>query len=249
LNSVEALQSLFEVAVPDAPEVPLPEGLRTLYGGPLAMAEELVFSNFVTSLDGIAALPGADVSSGPALSGRSEADRFVMGLLRAVADCVLVGAQTLRDDAGHLWTPGYIYPPAAAGFAALRAALGLAPEPVLCVLTRSGELDRSERVFREQRPLVLEGDLALGDVLGDLRGRGWRRVLCEGGPKVIGELVRDGLLEEAFLTLSPVLAGRGTRPRPGMVDGVELLPERGVWGRLAGVRRHQDHLFLRYRLR
>jgi riboflavin biosynthesis pyrimidine reductase len=249
LNPVEALQRLFEAAAPDAPEVPLPEALRTLYGGPLAISEELVYSNFVTSLDGVAALPGAGVSSGPALSGRSEADRFVMGLLRAVADCVLVGAQTLRDDAGHLWTPDYIYPPGAAGFAALRAGLGLSAEPALCVLTRSGDLDRSQRVFREQQPLVLEGDLALGDVLRDLGGRGWRRVLCEGGPVVIGELVRDGLLEEAFITLSPVLAGRGTTPRPGMVGGVELLPERGVWGRLAGVRRHQDHLFLRYRLR
>lgn len=245
---MEALQSLFEAAAPDTSEVPLPEALRALYGGPLTMAEDLVYSNFVSSLDGVVALPGGGVPSGPALSGRSEADRFVMGLLRAVADCIVVGAQTLREDAGHLWTPAYIYPPAAAAFAALRAALGLAAEPALCVLTRSGDLDRSERVFREQQPLVMQGDLAPAEVLRDLRGRGWRRVLCEGGPKVIGELVREGLLEEAFITLSPVLAGRGATPRPGMVEGVELLPERGIWGRLAGVRRHQDHLFLRYRL-
>jgi riboflavin biosynthesis pyrimidine reductase len=245
---VEALQTLFDAAPSDAPQLPLPEALRSLYGGPLAMAEDLVYSNFVSSLDGVVALPGAGVPAGPTLSGRSEADRFVMGLLRAVANCVLVGAQTLREDAGHLWTPGYIYPPAAGAFATLRAALGLAPEPALCVLTRSGELDRSERVFREQQPLVLEGELELAEVLRDLRGRGWRRVLCEGGPNVIGELVRGGLLEEAFITVSPVLAGRGGTPRPGMVEGVELLPERGIWGRLAGVRRHQDHLFLRYRL-
>ena len=246
---MEGLQLLFDPPLAGAPEIPLTERLQALYGGSLAMAEELVYSNFVTSLDGVVALPGAGVSSGPALSGRSEADRFVMGLLRAAADCVLVGAQTLRDDAGHLWTPGYIHPPSAADFARLRAALGLAPDPVLCVLTRSGDLDRSQRVFREQAPLVLEGALEIPAVLAELRGRGYRRVLCEGGPHVIGQLVAAGLLDEAFITLSPVLAGRDHTPRPGMVGGVELLPDRGAWGRLAGVRRHDQHLFLRYRLR
>ena len=246
---VEGLQLLFDPPLAGAAELPLTERLRGLYGGSLTMPEELVYSNFVTSLDGVVALPGAGVSSGPTLSGRSEADRFVMGLLRAVADCVLVGAQTLREDAGHLWTPGYIHPASAEDFGRLRAALGLAAEPVLCILTRSGDLDRSQRVFREQAPLVLEGASEIGDVLAGLRGRGYRRVLCEGGPQVIGQLVGAGLLDEAFITLSPVLAGRDQTPRPGMVGGVELLPERGAWGALAGVRRRDDHLFLRYRLK
>jgi riboflavin biosynthesis pyrimidine reductase len=245
---LEALRSLFEAAPPDALEVPLGPGLEPLYGGPLALRADCVYSNFVSSLDGVVALPGAGVSSGPALSGRSEGDRFVMGLLRASADCVLVGAQTFRDDSGHLWTPGYIYPPCAEHFAALRAALGLPSDPRLVVLSESGSLDRSGRAFAAD-PLILEGKRPLGEVLAELRSRGWRRVLCEGGPVVIGGLVREGLLDEAFITLSPVLAGRDQGWRPGMVGGVELLPERGVWGRLAGVRRQGSHLFLRYDLR
>jgi len=65
----------------------------------------------------------------------------------------------------------------------------------------------------------------------------------------MGELVKKDLLDEIFLTLSPVLAGRGEEKRLGMIAGVELLPERGVWTRLLSARRHGSFLFLRYRLR
>jgi len=227
---MEALRSLFGSGAPDALQVPLGARLEELYGGPLALREECLYSNFVSSMDGVVALEG--VSSGPTLSGRSEGDRFVMGLLRACADGVLVGAQTYRDETGHRWTPDYIYPPCAEDFAALRAALGLAAEPELVVLSRSGGPARE-----------------MPDVLAELRSRGWRRVLCEGGPQVIGQLLRASLLDDVFLTLSPVLAGRDRAWRPGMVGGVELLPDHGLWGRLASVRRQGSHLFLRYDLR
>ena len=240
---MEALQSVFEAPPRDALEVPLGPHLRELYGGGLALRETCVYSNFVSSLDGVVAMKGA--SSGPAISGHSEGDRFLMGLLRACADCVLVGAQTFRDDAGHLWTPGYIYPPAAAGFAELRASLQLPETPQLVVVSQSGEVDRDQPA----QPLVLEGKRSMGSVLAELRERGWRRVLCEGGPRVIGELLRASLLDEMFLTLSPVLAGRDREWRPGMVGGLELLPEHGRWGRLASAHRQGSHLFLRYDLR
>jgi riboflavin biosynthesis pyrimidine reductase len=63
----------------------------------------------------------------------------------------------------------------------------------------------------------------------------------------MGQLIEKGLLDEAFLTISPVVAGRATEDRLGMVEGVELLPKRGVWSTLLSARRHGDYLFLRYR--
>ena len=81
-----------------------------------------------------------------------------------------------------------------------------------------------------------------------LRSRRLEVVLTEGGPHLMGRLIEDGLLEEVFLTISPVIAGRDSEPRMGMVQGVELLPELGVWGSLLSARRHGDHLFLRYRM-
>ena len=52
-------------------------------------------------------------SGGGPISGFNQQDRMVMGLLRAVADAVIVGAGTLRSAPQHLWTAEYIYPPLA----------------------------------------------------------------------------------------------------------------------------------------
>jgi riboflavin biosynthesis pyrimidine reductase len=89
----------------------------------------------------------------------------------------------------------------------------------------------------------------MAKVVEELRNDGHRVVLTEGGPHVMGELIKAGLLDESFLTISPVLAGRDGETRLGMVEGVELLPGAGVWTRLLSARRHGDHLFLRYGLR
>ena len=80
--------------------------------------------------------------------------------------------------------------------------------------------------------------------IAELRGRGRRRILCEGGPTLFGSALADRLVDELFLTVSPLLAGRGLP----LVEGVELLPGTRVAATLAGVRRHGAHLFLRYAL-
>src|SRR4029077_9750126 len=97
------------------------------------------YSNFVTSLDGVVSL-GASPSAGSAISGRNQADRFLMGLLRACADAVLLGAGTLRATPGHLWTPAHIFPGEAKSFAELRVALGRKAQPRLVLLT-TGAID------------------------------------------------------------------------------------------------------------
>jgi riboflavin biosynthesis pyrimidine reductase len=61
---------------------------------------------------------------------------------------------------------------------------------------------------------------------------------------VFGSLLADDLVDELFLTVSPLVAGRGL----SLVEGVELLPGRRIAGTLAGVRRDGSHLFLRYAL-
>jgi riboflavin biosynthesis pyrimidine reductase len=69
----------------------------------------------------------------------------------------------------------------------------------------------------------------------------------EGGPTVIGDLLQNELLDELFLTLSPILAGRdGAGGRPGLVEGAELLPSTSISGDLVSVRKHGSHLFLRF---
>src|SRR5438132_3652252 len=118
----------------------IPADLVRLYGGPLELPSPGLYANFVSSIDGVVAL-GHERNSGSLISGKSQADRFVMGLLRAFADAVFVGAGTMRAEGkGALWTPDYIYPAAADAFAELRRRLELPPQPQLAILTASGEI-------------------------------------------------------------------------------------------------------------
>ncbi len=224
----------------------------------------------MTSIDGVATL-GGEVSAGSLLSAKHPGDRFLMALLRACADAVLLGAGTLRATPGHLWTPEHVYPPLADSFAGLRRSLGKGAEPRLVVLTSSGALDFSHPALQhgatimttaagaralagrvpetcDVAPLGDGDEVDLARVVEELHNRGQHSVLTEGGPHVMGRLIKAGLLDEAFVTISPVLAGRDGDERLGMVEGVELLPRAGVWTRLLSARRHAGYLFLRYRL-
>jgi riboflavin biosynthesis pyrimidine reductase len=92
-----------------------------------------------------------------------------------------------------------------------------------------------------------DASLDLAAALDALRTRGHRLILCEGGPRTLGALVAEGLVDELFLTTSPLLAGRATnRSRPALVEGIELLPATTVGFELLTLRRAGSHLFSRY---
>ena len=252
------------------PSQELPPQLERLYGGDLGFKSPRLYANFVSSLDGVVAIEGVDHSS-QMIGGNSRPDRFAMALLRAFADAVLVGAATMRAAPDSLWTPGYIFPDCATDFSELRDRLGRDAEPRLVVLTSSGALEPRHPAL-ETGALVIttEGSARLGtrlppsskvvaiggnedvdltSVMSVLHGEGHDFVLTEGGPTVIGGLLRRRLLDELFLTVSPLLAGRSsTSGRPAMVEGIDLLPERKVSSELLSARRHGSHLFLRYEI-
>jgi riboflavin biosynthesis pyrimidine reductase len=147
------------------PAWPLPPVLTSAYGGDLGFARPCVYANFVASLDGVTALGPEYPSSGSAISGHDPADRFVMGLLRACADVVLIGAGTLRATPGHLWTPAHVCPAAAGGYAALRHGLGRDGDPLLAVVTARGALPAGH-------PALRAGALILTTAAGARRLRG-----------------------------------------------------------------------------
>lgn len=247
----------------------LPEELATIYGGPLALKPHSLCANFVASLDGVTAIPGLAQSSHLIAAG-SEHDRFLMGLLRACADAILIGAGTLHDSPQTRWTPEHAYPPAAPPYAELRRRRGLPPQPTLAVLSGSGRIDPQHPGLRE-RTLVLTseqgaaqigsrlpGSAAIVPLAGEppvdpkaalaaLRAGGHELILCEGGPSLLGVFVAAGVVDELFLTLSPALIGR-----PAGQERLSLLEQAAPPGEtaatLVSVRRSGSHLFLRYRL-
>jgi len=262
---MKLVQALYES--PKLASDELTDTLRALYDGGLGFARPRVVTNFVTSVDGVAAIRSR--ASSPSLISRSSpADRFVMGLLRAFASAVLIGAGTLRDEPRHRWTPGHVFPQCDPDFKKLRQKLGLSPEPKLVVLTASGSLDPSlpslkgalivtNRTTKPRLEQTLpasevaafsdDGRLDLSNVLAGLRERGHELVLCEGGPLLMGELVKEQLVDELFLTISPLLLGRlSLLERPALMAGVELPADASARLELLSVRRSDSHLLLRY---
>jgi len=170
--------------------------------------------NFVTSLDGAAAVDG--LSAG--LS--SDADKQVFRLLRMTCDALLVGAGTLRDEDYRPLTLD-------AERRSWRLAGGLSAYPRLIVFSRSLALNPDHRALREApvRPMIVTptdpgdhplcevADLLvaanLAEVVARLRADGLTHLLCEGGPTLLGALTGADLVDELCLTLSPLLAGPG----------------------------------------
>jgi riboflavin biosynthesis pyrimidine reductase len=248
------------------PRGELPAELRDRYGGELALDGPCLYANFVETLDGVVAIPDVDRSNA-LVADESEDDRFVVGLLRALADVVLIGTGTLLASPKGRWRPEGVFPAGRDTYAELRARLGKDERPAVAIVTTGASLDVLHPVVAEGA-LVLTTERGAAELAGAvpnvvavnggewvdlrtslelLRGSGYEHVLSEAGPTTYAELVAAGLVDELFLTVSSVLAGRlGSRRRLGLVEGVELLPDSRVAPALRSVRRGGDHLFLRY---
>jgi len=255
----------------DLPRWDVPEQLTELYGGTIGLEEPSVVANFVESLDGVVAVPRLPRSHA-ILGDESDADRFVLALVRACADAVVVGSGTLLASPNGTWRVDRAFPAAADALLDLRARRGRPEQPQLAIVSAGGSLDPTHPVL-EAGALVLTTSGAasrlraalpgatevvavsdadtvdLAAAVDLLRARGCSIVLTEAGPSMFGSFVASGLVDELFLTASPVLAGRGASARLGLVEGVELVPQIRVAGRLRSVRTHGSHLFLRYALR
>lgn len=180
--------------------------------------------NFISSLDGAATVDGL---SGPL---NDDWDLQVFTVLRRLADVVLVGAGTLRnegydglrvDDASVQW----------------RREQGLADHPRLAIASRSLQLNPDSALLADapQPPLIFTPETSLGraaagldrvadiipagaadvdlsEVVGYLAGAGYPQVLCEGGPQLLGSLIEADMVDELCLTIAPMLIG-GPGPR------------------------------------
>ena len=259
----------------------LPRALRDQYDGDLQVAlrpdRPTVIANFVTTLDGVVAFDADGSSGGGEVSGFADPDRFVMGLLRTMADVVLVGAGTVRAAPTHEWTARRVHPVSADQYAAWRAAMGVAsPQPTTLVATASGSLDPGHPgLSAADVPVIVAttgagaerlraagpapnvrietagsgGQVGPTTLIDIAAAAGARLVLCEGGPHLIGDLLGAGLLDELFLTVAPQVAGRdATTHRLALVEGTSFGIATAPWAELASVRRSGSHLFLRYRI-
>jgi riboflavin biosynthesis pyrimidine reductase len=228
------------------------------------------------TLDGVVSLRVRGHANGQDISGSNEQDRLVMGLLRAVADVVVVGAGTLAADRQHVWTPGMICPALASDFDQLRKGLGKSGPPLNVIVSGSGSLDLRLPVFSSGAVQVLvitsnagarrlaeqripqsvdirtvrsrASVIAPKTILNEIcKVHGIKQILLESGPHLSADFYQQRLVSEQFLTLAPQIAGRKDGDgRLGMAMGQQFAPRNPLWGRLVDVRQAGSHLFLRY---
>ncbi|WP_307622997.1 pyrimidine reductase family protein [Streptomyces sp. V3I7] len=231
--------------------------LAAAYAYPEAAAEgrePWLRANMVSTLDGAAQHDGrSQPISCPA-------DMRIFGVLRALADVVIVGAETVRQE-------GYRPARARAEFAAVREAAGQGPAPAIAIVTASLDLDFSLPLFTSPLvpTLILTGAAAPADriaaaeeagtrvvIAGEgagvdparavraLAALGHTRLLTEGGPRLLGQVIAAGVLDEMCVTLAPMLtagdaqriAGGPAVAVPRRFELVSLLEEAGfLFGR------------------
>ncbi|HLU59985.1 MAG TPA: pyrimidine reductase family protein [Pseudonocardia sp.] len=230
--------------LPAGPELD-DEQLTQRYAYPPDLGAPFVRACLVASADGAASVQGTSAGLG------SPADRRVFRLLRRLADVILVGAGSVRAEDYR---------------GARRPTLGAATPPPIAVVTGSARLDPRSRLFTDTRvpPIVLTlgsapaphrdrlaaagADVVALErltpdvVLAELARRGLHRVLCEGGPTLLGDLVAADAVDELCLTVAPLLVGGGAGRVAAGPEGEHLRRLE-----LADVLREDDVLLLRYR--
>lgn len=181
--------------------------LHRLYAYPPELDRPWVRLNFVCSID------GAVTVDGRAAGLATPADQQVYGVLRDLADVVLVGAGTARAE----------------NYGGAKPTVARPVPPQIAVVSASAALDPGSRLFTDTTvaPLVLScaggrqtsrlraagaevaelghGPASGGDIIAALSARGLTRVLCEGGPSLAGQLLSEDLVDELCLTISPLL--------------------------------------------
>jgi riboflavin biosynthesis pyrimidine reductase len=236
---------------------PTVTALAALYAYPdtAAGAAPWLRASMVASVDGAASLGGR--SGG--LSGA--ADRLVFSILRSLADVILVGAGTARAEGYRPVRDGEVW-------AALRD--GRAPVPPIAVVTRKLDLNDHAPLLagaaEGARTIVLTTEAAPapprapqaphphgvvagpdtvspGAAVAALAARGYRRVLVEGGPGLLGQITGAGLLDEICVTVSPVLGG-GHAGR--ILAAPQTGPDAATGLSLAHVLEDQGFLLCRY---
>jgi riboflavin biosynthesis pyrimidine reductase len=219
--------------------------LAAHYAWPEKRAVPYVRVNFVSSLDGAVTVDGQSGGLGNA------ADKKVFDLLRELAEVVLVGAGTVRTEKYNgvqRNTRGRDTPPPVAvvtGSADLDPTSALFTDtvvPPLILTLESAPADRRAAIAEAGGEVVVLPRLTPDVLLAELGRRGLTRVLCEGGPSLLGALHASDAVDELCLTVAPLLVGgEGGR----IAHGPPGPPPRRMT--LVGALHADDALLLRYR--
>lgn len=225
------------------------------------------------TIDGVVSLGVHDGTDSSIISAHSAGDRYVMAMLRAAADVIIVGARTLEEAPGHQWTVEKLVSEPAKDLHEYRRALGRTGEAApLVIVSGSGRLaehialtnpavpttvltTNAAAPIRAEYPRVnrvvvpgggrMDGDTLMQALVDTFDPH---LVLCEGGARLAGTMVAADQISEIFLTVAPRIAGRDeAHQRLAMVEGFAADPRALREYALLSVRSDGATLLLRYK--
>jgi 5-amino-6-(5-phosphoribosylamino)uracil reductase len=243
---------LFDDAEPSSLSDPAYAGYGKL-GFPAPAADRpWTFANFVQSIDGVASFGGKHLTGGDLA--QSEEDKWLMDLLRAHADAILLGLNTLAGETAVLPRlnsgRGPVYKIEHPELRELRRRLGRKRERVILV-TASAQLDPAayrlfdgdqveaivlttaggaNRLAGKKVQVMVAGEGKSVDLPAAVqmlrRELGIEYLLCEGGPTLYGSMAKAGLIDEKFVTVAPKEVGLMIPPEQEPADTEKSNPPR-----------------------
>ncbi len=245
----------FRRLLPEPAEIEVDDLLGSLDLAARAPAQRpYTYVNFVASSDGRATYAGRSGALG------DDGDHAMFHGLRETADAVMAGTVTLRTERyGRILGK--------AERRERRLARGQSAEPLVCIVTRSGEVPTEIPLFAEPEARIVvfaatslelgsvaaqvevvrldPAELTLTTAMRRLRADfGIRTLLCEGGPTLFGALLGENLVDELFLTLAPKLVGGGHGPP--VTSGPELPELQSL--RIEWLLERKNSVYFRYAL-
>jgi 5-amino-6-(5-phosphoribosylamino)uracil reductase len=238
-----------------------------------------IYANFVQTLDGIVSL-GGDEAGGADIS-QLEEDRWLMDLLRAHADAVMLGMGTVREEQrmGRPRARGPVFRIIDPGMQQLRAKLRPKRErnvlvsakaefqmsdyavfdgehvDVTVLTTREGAKRLCSQAPHSAVDIVAVDELRSGGLnmslaVAALHERyGIRYLLCEGGPGLYSSMLVAGLIDEKFITVSPIEIGQRSAQglRPTLLPDVGFSKNDAVCWNWLSCRKLANYQFHRFR--
>jgi len=287
---MQNFEILFDDAERSSCEDPAYERYGKLAFPPPPSERPWIYSNFVQSLDGIASFKGRHATGGDISQLRE--DRWLMDFLRAHADAILLGINTLMEETRLSGSRGPVYSIEDPAVRKLRNKLGLGREKNIFVTgaaylnlsdyqvfdsdlvesfiitTTVGARRLADNKSHPRLKVIVAGHESFVDLPQAMRvlrqEYGVNRLLCEGGPTLYGYMSRAHLIDEKFLTISPLEIGMFVPPeqepsdaersnppkeRPTTFMAPGFIKENAPWWEWLSSRRIADHQFNRYRRR
>jgi len=204
---------------------------------PLPEARPPVAINMISTVDGKVTVAGRVGNL------TSPVDQRLLKRLRAGADAVLVGAETVRVERYSTLAvspaPPLVVVSASLDFPPDHPSLHDTASPLIFLTPSDRTVEGATRTIQ----YVREPSGQLGRMLERLRAEhGIERVVCEGGPHFNAWLFAEGLVDEMFLSISPAVVG-GLSSLTAVAGSVAFDP---VPMQLAGYAEDEGYVYLRY---